>query len=197
MYYVRAGCIAAQWRIQHSSSAACWSPPTLPPVANVLLGKCLGDKLARSFLGHSPETGEGNERQRAANHDVICTCNLLLASLAAGVVIEATARGRSGIVFSSVEETGGWGAVALATGGAIAWQLVWEYYWHRMMHLPWFYRRFHKMHHFYKSPQPFDDMVSVVCVCVRVCVCVCVLCVFFVCSRVVWCVCAGGRARYE
>jgi sterol desaturase/sphingolipid hydroxylase (fatty acid hydroxylase superfamily) len=35
---------------------------------------------------------------------------------------------------------------------------VLEYYWHRMMHLPWCYRRMHKLHHFYKSPVPFDDM---------------------------------------
>ena len=28
-----------------------------------------------------------------------------------------------------------------------------EYVWHRIMHLPWFYKTFHKIHHFYKSPQ--------------------------------------------
>ena len=26
------------------------------------------------------------------------------------------------------------------------------------MHLPWFYKRFHKMHHHYKAPRPFDDL---------------------------------------
>ena len=87
----------------------------------------------------------------------------------------------------------------LTAVAAVTWQLVWEYYWHRLMHLPPFYRRFHKvfvyilcacacayvlilidtpfpspspprtlppifvhrrrqMHHYYKSPQPFDDM---------------------------------------
>lgn len=35
-----------------------------------------------------------------------------------------------------------------------------EYYWHRLMHLPWFYRTCHRYHHFYKAPTPFDDMVS-------------------------------------
>ena len=28
-----------------------------------------------------------------------------------------------------------------------------------MQHLPFFYRHFHKLHHFYKSPQPFDDLL--------------------------------------
>eukprot|EP01119_Soliformovum_irregulare_P007189 TRINITY_DN1958_c0_g1_i5.p1 TRINITY_DN1958_c0_g1~~TRINITY_DN1958_c0_g1_i5.p1 ORF type:complete len:176 (-),score=21.97 TRINITY_DN1958_c0_g1_i5:12-539(-) len=38
------------------------------------------------------------------------------------------------------------------------WQSVLEYYWHRTMHLPWFYIRLHKVHHYYKSPEPFDDL---------------------------------------
>lgn len=29
----------------------------------------------------------------------------------------------------------------------------------RLMHLPFFYVRFHKYHHFYKSPEAFDDLV--------------------------------------
>lgn len=33
-----------------------------------------------------------------------------------------------------------------------------EYYWHRLMHLSFFYKNFHKMHHYYKSPEPWDDM---------------------------------------
>ena len=28
-----------------------------------------------------------------------------------------------------------------------------EYVWHRIMHLPWFYKNLHKLHHYYKSPQ--------------------------------------------
>ena len=31
----------------------------------------------------------------------------------------------------------------------------------RLMHLPAVYARLHKYHHFYKSPEPFDDLVSV------------------------------------
>ncbi len=41
---------------------------------------------------------------------------------------------------------------------ACFWQCVVEYYWHRAMHLPFFYKRFHKIHHHFKSPEPFDDL---------------------------------------
>ena len=115
-----------------------------PPVVNLVFS------LASSGEG-------GSRRQRAADHDVICSVNLLTASMAAGAVFELTSRGLSGIAFS-LEDAGGVGRGALTTLGAFAWQSVLEYYWHRMMHLPAFYRRFHKMHHHYKSPQPFDDM---------------------------------------
>ena len=33
----------------------------------------------------------------------------------------------------------------LTAVAAVTWQLVWEYYWHRLMHLPALYRRFHKV----------------------------------------------------
>ena len=42
--------------------------------------------------------------------------------------------------------------------GIVLWQSVLEYYWHRMMHLPYFYTRFHKWHHYYKAPEPWDDL---------------------------------------
>jgi len=41
---------------------------------------------------------------------------------------------------------------------AVGWQCVAEYYWHRLMHWPPCYRRFHKLHHHYKAPEPFDDL---------------------------------------
>lgn len=34
-----------------------------------------------------------------------------------------------------------------------------RYYWHRMQHLPFFYRHCHKLHHYYQAPQPFDDLM--------------------------------------
>ena len=38
-------------------------------------------------------------------------------------------------------------------------QCVLEYYWHRLQHLPPLYRHVHKLHHYYTSPQPFDDLM--------------------------------------
>ncbi|CAM9239204.1 unnamed protein product [Choristocarpus tenellus] len=50
------------------------------------------------------------------------------------------------------------GQVAAGLALSLLWQSVLEYYWHRLMHVPWVYARLHKHHHFYKSPEPFDDM---------------------------------------
>ena len=41
---------------------------------------------------------------------------------------------------------------------AVAWQSVIEYYWHRLMHWGWIYKAFHKLHHTYQHPVPFDDL---------------------------------------
>jgi len=40
----------------------------------------------------------------------------------------------------------------------VAYENIVEYYWHRLMHTKYCYGRFHKHHHHYKSPEPFDDL---------------------------------------
>eukprot|EP00835_Amoeboradix_gromovi_P007100 NODE_1061_length_1608_cov_0.273691.p1 type:complete len:241 gc:universal NODE_1061_length_1608_cov_0.273691:1386-664(-) len=35
---------------------------------------------------------------------------------------------------------------------------VFSYFWHRALHIPVLYKTFHKVHHHYKSPRPFDDL---------------------------------------
>eukprot|EP00802_Teleaulax_amphioxeia_P022850 Tamp_23344.p1 GENE.Tamp_23344~~Tamp_23344.p1 ORF type:complete len:292 (+),score=35.44 Tamp_23344:48-923(+) len=150
-FYVRRHGRSGSWRIQQPAADVGSTPlATLPPVFEVALA-VLG-RRARGSSEAGPQC-----RRRAPDHDVVCTVNLITASLAAGAVFELTARGQSGIVFS-LDDAGGWATAFLTAIAAVAWQLVWEYYWHRLMHLPAFYRRFHKMHHYYKSPQPFDDM---------------------------------------
>jgi sterol desaturase/sphingolipid hydroxylase (fatty acid hydroxylase superfamily) len=94
---------------------------------------------------------------RAPNHAVYATINLILASTFAGSVAYASATGKSRLVFS-VDAAGGLANAAIVTCLAVLWESVIEYYWHRLMHVPWFYKRFHKVHHFYTSPEPFDDM---------------------------------------
>ena len=41
---------------------------------------------------------------------------------------------------------------------AVIYEHVVEYYWHRLMHIKYFYSMFHKYHHFYKAPEVWDDM---------------------------------------
>ncbi|CAM9736513.1 unnamed protein product [Heterosigma akashiwo] len=41
---------------------------------------------------------------------------------------------------------------------ALVFQSICEYYWHLLMHTGPMYKRFHKFHHHYKVPRPFDDM---------------------------------------
>lgn len=38
------------------------------------------------------------------------------------------------------------------------WQIILEYYWHILMHIPFFYKNFHKYHHHFKSPEIWDDL---------------------------------------
>eukprot|EP00834_Sanchytrium_tribonematis_P002631 NODE_85_length_22232_cov_1.318619.p15 type:complete len:185 gc:universal NODE_85_length_22232_cov_1.318619:10745-11299(+) len=35
---------------------------------------------------------------------------------------------------------------------------IFSYFWHRALHIPILYKNFHKIHHHYKSPMPFDDL---------------------------------------
>lgn len=100
------------------------------------------------------------------------TINLLVSAFFAGCVAEATVRGKSNIFWSmgktelhhATHRTDwtenvffaffhGWPLIK-----ALVWQAFAEYYWHRLMHLPWFYRNFHKLHHFHKAPGPYDDL---------------------------------------
>ncbi|CAM9327612.1 unnamed protein product, partial [Hapterophycus canaliculatus] len=46
---------------------------------------------------------------------------------------------------------------------SLIWHSVLEYYWHRFLHLRPVYRRLHKYHHYYKSPEPFDDLMMHPC----------------------------------
>mmetsp|Transcript_4795 Transcript_4795/g.30408 ORF Transcript_4795/g.30408 Transcript_4795/m.30408 type:complete len:270 (+) Transcript_4795:2589-3398(+) len=103
----------------------------------------------------------------------IATVNLVVSAFVAGCVAEATARERSAIVVpwqhAQQHRASSWLMWILAglwdtlhwwpLVKAVAWQALLEYYWHRLMHLPWFYRRFHKLHHYQKDPGPFDDLL--------------------------------------
>eukprot|EP00741_Cyanophora_paradoxa_P004756 tig00000828_g4614.t1 len=96
------------------------------------------------------------EKSRHPKHRLFATVNILQSSLFAGAVAECAMRGWTRMVFdaSAYPWWASLGTVCLAH----VWQNVIEYYWHRIMHWPEVYKRLHKYHHYYKSPEPFDDL---------------------------------------
>jgi hypothetical protein len=137
-FYVRAAGSAVRWRIQREAKNT-WRSITLPPAVKLILALC-----GRCINRETAPSGAGERQERATDHDLISSINLVTASTAAGLVCHATACGSSGIKFD-IQEAGGLGSTILSTLAAVCWQSVLEYYWHRMMHLPPFYKRFHKV----------------------------------------------------
>ena len=118
------------------------------------------DADGRGGSNGSKNTRRRGRRVRHPKHALYATINLVVSALFAGAVTELSLRG-----LSQLHGGGGGGGgdttvaeIAVALGKTIAWQSVWEYYWHRLMHYPPLYRLLHKLHHHYKSPQPWDDL---------------------------------------
>jgi sterol desaturase/sphingolipid hydroxylase (fatty acid hydroxylase superfamily) len=110
------------------------------------------------LLRSPPFAATGIQQPRHALHPVFATVNLLVSSTFAGASCELFHRGGG-----SLNNTCGLGracATQLLTGvlSSLAVQSILEYYWHALMHTPWFYSRLHRYHHFYKAPQVFDDL---------------------------------------
>jgi lathosterol oxidase len=145
-FYERRAEEAKSWKIQSRSPA---SSPTDVNAGNRIPWPWRSDKT-----GRSPQ------------HALYATLNLIVASSFALLTAEGTVRGMGSQLHTRGPPSGGlllllleWlvGQAGLVVLG-LFWQSVWEYYWHRFMHVPVVYRRFHKHHHFYKAPSPFDDM---------------------------------------
>lgn len=94
---------------------------------------------------------------RGPYHAVLSSCNLLIASMFAFVTTECSVRSYNQMMFENIEDVG---LMSIVAGFmlAVAYENIAEYYWHRMMHTKHFYATFHKIHHYYKSPEPWDDM---------------------------------------
>mmetsp|Transcript_38357 Transcript_38357/g.96073 ORF Transcript_38357/g.96073 Transcript_38357/m.96073 type:complete len:293 (-) Transcript_38357:143-1021(-) len=104
-----------------------------------------------------PSPGAPPRKVRAKDHWLLSSINLAMASSIAGTVAHLCVRGKTRMVFT-LEDAGGVAGLIGWTGVAFAVHNVAEYYWHRLMHHRYFYSRLHKLHHFYKSPEPFDDL---------------------------------------
>ncbi len=119
------------------------------------------------------------EYDRAPEHALFATTNLVTASTFAALTAESTVRGVGSTLYSGgivLDLHRGVGSTLYSSGGyagglvlgvlseaarmvlGLAVQSVLEYYWHRLMHLPAVYRRLHKYHHHYKAPSCFTDM---------------------------------------
>lgn len=49
-------------------------------------------------------------------------------------------------------------AILFETALIVIYENIAEYYWHILMHTSFCYKSMHKLHHAYKSPEPWDDM---------------------------------------
>lgn len=107
---------------------------------------------------------------RAKETALFATLNLMSGGLFLGATVELILRGKScmywdlrdpfntGAPLEGISTLRAWGYAVGACLWAAAHQTLLEYYWHRLMHTPAVYKAWHKHHHFYKSPEPFDDM---------------------------------------
>ena len=98
-----------------------------------------------------------SKSNRPALHAIFASLNLVVASLFASFVSEASIRKWNKMSFSNISDYG-WQRFLFDLLMATIFENIVEYYWHRMMHVPYFYKLFHKYHHYYKSPEPWDDM---------------------------------------
>lgn len=95
-----------------------------------------------------------NKPNRIRTHRMFASLNLFIASTFAFMTAELSIRQINKMNF----ETYGIQTIIVDLLKAIFLQSFFEYYWHRIMHWPYFYMMFHKHHHHYKSPEPFDDL---------------------------------------
>lgn len=106
-----------------------------------------------------PDVGSRRVGRHQAAPLLACV-NLFNICLVAAMTTELAIDGRTKLVWDSNLGEGksivswiGW------FGAAYAWENVAEWVWHRTLHLPGLYRNIHWLHHHYKAPEPFDDML--------------------------------------
>ena len=98
-----------------------------------------------------------NKKDRGPYHKIITTFNLIMASIFALITTEFTLHGYTNIKFTEPKEYGLYYMLQDIVI-AILYQSIIEYYWHRIMHWKIFYKYMHKYHHYYKSPEVYDDL---------------------------------------
>lgn len=98
-----------------------------------------------------------DKKNRGPYHKLFTTLNLFVASTFALVMTECSVRGINRMSFESPSSFG-LNRIFFEFCIAVIHENIVEYIWHLIMHTRFCYTRFHKFHHFYKAPEPFDDM---------------------------------------
>lgn len=96
-----------------------------------------------------------NKPNRGKYHNIFAMINLIIASLYAGTTTELSIREYNYMYYHKNINTS---MLIYELLLAIIIQSVLEYYWHRLMHLNFFYINFHKYHHYYKAPEPWVNI---------------------------------------
>ena len=91
------------------------------------------------------------------HHWTYVSLNALFAGIFALMTTEMSIRGLNRMNYDPIAEYG-WYRCGEDLLKAIVYENIVEYYWHRLLHSKYLYPRFHKIHHYYKSPRPFDDL---------------------------------------
>ena len=130
-------------------------------------GKFLIDNPSSSYLSSSSNAFRHNQLWgwpllsfkpfRGPFHGLITAWNLIMASVFAIFVTECYCRSLTCMHFDPLNKYG-LHRVLMDFLLAVVHQSILEYYWHRLMHYKFFYSVFHKIHHYYKSPEPWEDM---------------------------------------
>ncbi len=149
-YHLTSAAVQAFFFTARRASCASWK--VQPSKGRELLG------TTTPWLPFLPSSKPG----RPAWHAALMLFNSVLAAAFAAATAEAFMRGRTA-TSSLPDLSRGLAFAALRVAGelvaATLYQLVLEYWWHRLMHTKTFYGAFHKLHHTYKSPTPWDDMM--------------------------------------
>ena len=95
---------------------------------------------------------------RGPYHRFVVSGNLLIASIFAGLTAQLSVTLQNRMRFEAISLSKDYSWIITEVLLIVVYENVVEYYWHRLMHMKYFYATFHKYHHFYKSPEPWDDM---------------------------------------
>lgn len=98
-----------------------------------------------------------NKPNRGYMHGPIALLNLVIASVVAAITAECSVQRINYMQFDELTSISAY-TLLFQLILAVVYENVTEYYWHRLMHTKLCYATFHKYHHFYKSPEPWDDM---------------------------------------